>query len=174
MQVFATGPSENASVISYYNAALAGLAGPALMGVGSAMVRCLSSRRLRWHPAVCGVFAQPQTLETANIKAAIPLDNPRKASYKPVLEEFDRTVLWPTILLPRSGFAGMPSRCHQWRTDEPHPYLYQKVETALAAGDADAAREALRVAQPEIQRGVTRVFCIATQHRARFRGLPHG
>ena len=32
----------------------------------------------------------------------------------------------------------------------------KKVETALAAGDADAAREALRVAQPEIQRGVTR------------------
>ena len=32
----------------------------------------------------------------------------------------------------------------------------KKVETALAAGDAGAAREALRVAQPEIQRGVTR------------------
>ena len=32
----------------------------------------------------------------------------------------------------------------------------KKVETALAAGDADAAREALRVAQPEIQRGATR------------------
>ena len=32
----------------------------------------------------------------------------------------------------------------------------KKVETALASGDAAAAREALRVAQPEIQRGVTR------------------
>ena len=32
----------------------------------------------------------------------------------------------------------------------------KKVETALATGDAVAAREALRVAQPEIQRGVTR------------------
>jgi len=32
----------------------------------------------------------------------------------------------------------------------------KKVETAIAAGDAVAAREALRVAQPEIQRGVTR------------------
>ena len=32
----------------------------------------------------------------------------------------------------------------------------KKVETALATGDAAAAREALRVAQPEIQRGVTR------------------
>ena len=32
----------------------------------------------------------------------------------------------------------------------------KKVETALAAGDADAAHKALRVAQPEIQRGVTR------------------
>ena len=59
VQVFATGPSENASVISYYNAALAGLAGPALMVVGSAMVRCLLSRRLRWHPAVVAYSAQP-------------------------------------------------------------------------------------------------------------------
>jgi small subunit ribosomal protein S20 len=32
----------------------------------------------------------------------------------------------------------------------------KKVETAIASGDADAAREALRVAQPEIQRGVSR------------------
>ena len=32
----------------------------------------------------------------------------------------------------------------------------KKVETAIASGDNDAAREALRVAQPEIQRGVTR------------------
>ena len=32
----------------------------------------------------------------------------------------------------------------------------KKVETAIAAGDADGARTALRVAQPEIQRGVTR------------------
>ena len=32
----------------------------------------------------------------------------------------------------------------------------KKVETALATGDAVAAREALRIAQPEIQRGVTR------------------
>ena len=32
----------------------------------------------------------------------------------------------------------------------------KKVETALASGDGAAAREALRVAQPEIQRGVTR------------------
>ena len=32
----------------------------------------------------------------------------------------------------------------------------KKVETAIASGDADAAREALRAAQPEIQRGVSR------------------
>ena len=32
----------------------------------------------------------------------------------------------------------------------------KKGETAIASGDADAAREALRVAQPEIQRGVSR------------------
>jgi small subunit ribosomal protein S20 len=32
----------------------------------------------------------------------------------------------------------------------------KKVETAIASGDAAVAREALRVAQPEIQRGVTR------------------
>ena len=32
----------------------------------------------------------------------------------------------------------------------------KKVELAISAGDGDAAREALRVAQPEIQRGVTR------------------
>ena len=32
----------------------------------------------------------------------------------------------------------------------------KKVETAIASGDAAAARAALRVAQPEIQRGVSR------------------
>ena len=32
----------------------------------------------------------------------------------------------------------------------------KKVETAIASGDAAVAREALRAAQPEIQRGVTR------------------
>ena len=32
----------------------------------------------------------------------------------------------------------------------------KKVDAAIAAGDADAAREALRAAQPEIQRGVSR------------------
>lgn len=32
----------------------------------------------------------------------------------------------------------------------------KRVETAIASGDAGAAREALRVAQPEIQRGVSR------------------
>ena len=32
----------------------------------------------------------------------------------------------------------------------------KKVEAAIASGDADAAREALRVAQPELQRGVSR------------------
>lgn len=32
----------------------------------------------------------------------------------------------------------------------------KKVETAIASGDAEAAREALRVAQPELMRGVTR------------------
>jgi small subunit ribosomal protein S20 len=32
----------------------------------------------------------------------------------------------------------------------------KKVDAAIAAGDADAAREALRVAQPELQRGVSR------------------
>ena len=32
----------------------------------------------------------------------------------------------------------------------------KKVEAAIAAGDPDAAREALRVAQPELQRGVSR------------------
>ena len=32
----------------------------------------------------------------------------------------------------------------------------KKVETAIASGDAAVAREALRIAQPEIQRGVTR------------------
>mgnify|MGYP005703113791 FL=1 len=32
----------------------------------------------------------------------------------------------------------------------------KKVETAIDAGDADGARTALRNAQPEIQRGVTR------------------
>ncbi len=32
----------------------------------------------------------------------------------------------------------------------------KKVETAIAEGDAAAAREALRVAQPEVMRGVTR------------------
>jgi small subunit ribosomal protein S20 len=32
----------------------------------------------------------------------------------------------------------------------------KKVDVAIAAGDADAAREALRVAQPELQRGVSR------------------
>ena len=31
-----------------------------------------------------------------------------------------------------------------------------KVDAAIAAGDADAAREALRAAQPELQRGVSR------------------
>ena len=32
----------------------------------------------------------------------------------------------------------------------------KKVDAASAAGDADAAREALRAAQPELQRGVSR------------------
>ena len=32
----------------------------------------------------------------------------------------------------------------------------KKVELVIAAGDADGAREALKNAQPEIQRGVTR------------------
>jgi small subunit ribosomal protein S20 len=32
----------------------------------------------------------------------------------------------------------------------------KKVETAIASGDGVAAREALRQAQPELQRGVTR------------------
>ena len=32
----------------------------------------------------------------------------------------------------------------------------KKVDAAIAAGDADAAREALRAAQPELQRGVSR------------------
>jgi small subunit ribosomal protein S20 len=32
----------------------------------------------------------------------------------------------------------------------------KKVEMAIASGDADAARAALRAAQPEMQRGVTR------------------
>ena len=32
----------------------------------------------------------------------------------------------------------------------------KKVELAIAAGDAEGAREALKTAQPEIQRGVTR------------------
>ncbi|MFT8674292.1 MAG: 30S ribosomal protein S20 [Acetobacter sp.] len=32
----------------------------------------------------------------------------------------------------------------------------KKVETAIAAGDQEAAREALRVAQPEIQRAATK------------------
>ena len=32
----------------------------------------------------------------------------------------------------------------------------KKVDAAIAAGNADAAREALRAAQPELQRGVSR------------------
>ena len=32
----------------------------------------------------------------------------------------------------------------------------KKVEIAIAEGDADSAREALRLAQPEMQRGVSR------------------
>ena len=32
----------------------------------------------------------------------------------------------------------------------------KKVDAAIAAGDADAARKALRAAQPELQRGVSR------------------
>ena len=32
----------------------------------------------------------------------------------------------------------------------------KRVEVAIASGDATAAREALRIAQPELQRGVTR------------------
>jgi small subunit ribosomal protein S20 len=32
----------------------------------------------------------------------------------------------------------------------------KKVENAIASGDATAARDALRVAQPELQRGVSR------------------
>jgi small subunit ribosomal protein S20 len=32
----------------------------------------------------------------------------------------------------------------------------KKVDAAIAAGDADVAREALRAAQPELQRGVSR------------------
>jgi small subunit ribosomal protein S20 len=32
----------------------------------------------------------------------------------------------------------------------------KKVDAAIAAGDVDAAREALRAAQPELQRGVSR------------------
>ena len=32
----------------------------------------------------------------------------------------------------------------------------KKVEMAIASGDVDAARAALRLAQPELQRGVTR------------------
>ena len=32
----------------------------------------------------------------------------------------------------------------------------KKVDAAIAAGDADAAREAFRAAQPELQRGVSR------------------
>ncbi|MEK9849721.1 MAG: 30S ribosomal protein S20 [Candidatus Puniceispirillum sp.] len=32
----------------------------------------------------------------------------------------------------------------------------KKVEMAIASGDANAARDALRAAQPELQRGVTR------------------
>jgi small subunit ribosomal protein S20 len=32
----------------------------------------------------------------------------------------------------------------------------KKVDAAIAAGDADAAREALRAAQPELHRGVSR------------------
>ena len=33
----------------------------------------------------------------------------------------------------------------------------KKVETAIAAGDVESAREALRLAQPEMQRGVSRI-----------------
>jgi small subunit ribosomal protein S20 len=32
----------------------------------------------------------------------------------------------------------------------------KKIETAIASGDKEAAREALRLAQPEVMRGVTR------------------
>ena len=32
----------------------------------------------------------------------------------------------------------------------------KKVEAAIASGNADAARQALRAAQPELQRGVSR------------------
>ena len=32
----------------------------------------------------------------------------------------------------------------------------KKVEAAIAAGDAEGAREALRLAQPEMQRGVSK------------------
>lgn len=34
--------------------------------------------------------------------------------------------------------------------------VVKKVETAIAGGDAAAAREALRVAQPEMQRGIVK------------------
>ena len=44
----------------------------------------------------------------------------------------------------------------------------KKVDAAIAAGDADAAREALRAAQPELQRGVSRGVLHKTPCHARF------
>ena len=39
---------------------------------------------------------------------------------------------------------------------QPYQNFCEKVEVAIASGDATAAREALRAAQPELQRGVSR------------------
>lgn len=41
------------------------------------------------------------------------------------------------------------------RTSRVRTYL-KRVEQAISGGDKDAAREALRVAQPELMRGVTK------------------
>ena len=43
----------------------------------------------------------------------------------------------------------------------------KKVESAISAGDKDAAQAALREAQPEIMRGVAVVCCTRTQHHAK-------
>ena len=46
--------------------------------------------------------------------------------------------------------------CYQRCPYEPYPYLRQKGGDSNQSGNATEAREALRTAQPELQRGVTR------------------
>ncbi len=59
------------------------------------------------------------------------------------------------------------------RRSKVRTYL-RKVEEAIESGDQDAAKAALRAAQPELMRGVSRAIFHKTQWRAKGRACPRG